>query len=253
MRFLTGWRAAGLVAAGGCGFCATARPADAAIRVDERASLVNTSAFAQGGLFGLPDDDSDRKSTSSTTDNFTSLADAFAESSGVSGESEARQNTTPTYTGGNLSRVQGTGSVFVEVFASGGGEADATGTSDLLLRFNVPAGESYAFAFTGSLGDDSPRTNAVVYLYDVGRDTYRIDRSGNAGAFTAAGTLLPGNYEFNARAFGLASEFNTGSGNAQFSVDLTLTPVAIPEPAAASLLLALPAGLLARRHRRRRP
>lgn len=130
-----------------------------------------------------------------------------------------------------------------------GDTASANATSQFLVRFSIPAGESYDYTLSGTVGDDGGRASVQVYLDQILPTTDGVFFiSGDSGAFSDTGTLGEGTYELAGGAFGVASNDLTGGGFADFTLDFDLTPV--PEPAAVAAVVAVPACLLARPRRR---
>ena len=178
---------------------------------------------------------------------FNSTVSAQAGSTIPSADAQASQISGVTLVGGHLTGADAEGTAEVLVLATPGDTASANAQSQFVMRFTIPAGESYDYTLSGTVGDDGGRASVEVYLDQIAPvEEGKFFINGN-GAFSDHGRLGAGTYELVGNAFGAASEVLTGSGLANFSIDFDLTPV--PEPTAFAALVALPAGLLARRRR----
>ena len=163
-------------------------------------------------------------------------------------EADAFQNSIVQLAGSNFTGAEGQGTAETNVVASSNDSASANASTSFLIRFSIPAGESYNYTLSGDLGTNGSGATAQVYLDRIlPTMEEQFFRAGNAGAYSTNGTLGPGTYELSASAGALGSEVLTGNPDANFSVDLALTPV--PEPAALALITLPAAALLARRRR----
>ena len=227
--------------------------AQAAVIVNSRYSEVSAYAGVQSTFPGSEPVEDRRTRTATDTGAFIQRVTASAMITTATADSEARQSSHLTFNGGtDFTGATASGESYVFV-APTNDFALAQSLSEFVVRFTVPTGEQYNYAYTGNLTNDSGRTSVYVDVARVlGDEEYDVlfSRSGDAGAFTTSGTLAAGTYEVYASSFGRAIEDPAGGGTANYTLDFSLTPV--PEPATGAIAAALLALPLAGRGRRRR-